>query len=119
MLSGGGGPRGAGWVGGARAARDDLRLAVLDACDGVGLRRVAEEELPRLPLKLEVVRDICTPVAVAVDVQVVPCGRREGVVVRARRGILAGDEVAGDRQRVGLVRRTEGVQVRVVRGRVL
>ena len=106
-------------VGRRRAVRDHLRHAVGDAGDRVRLHGVAEEERPRLPLELEVVRDVRLPVAVPVDVDVVPGGRRERVVVRACRRILAGDEVADDRQRVGLVGRAERVHVRVVRRRVL
>ena len=106
-------------VGRRRPAGDHARLATRDACHRVRLRGVAEEERPGLPLELEVVRDVRLPVAVAVDVDVVPRGGREGVVVRPRGRILARDEVADDRQRVGLVRRAERVEVGVVRRRVL
>ena len=91
---------------------DDLR-------DRVRLLRVAEEELARQVLEPELVRDVRLAVAVLVDVDVVPRGRAERVVVRPGRGILTRDPVGDDRRHVRLVGRHERVEVRVVRRRIL
>ena len=98
---------------------DDRRLVPDGLRDGVRLLRVAEEELRRQVLEPELVRDVRLAVAVLVDVDVVPGGRAERVVVRARRGILTGDPVGDDRCGVRLVGRHERVEVRVVGCRIL
>ena len=74
---------------------------------------------PGRRLEAEAVRDVRLPVAVPVDVDVVPGALGERVVVRPSGGILAGDPVGDDREGVRLVRAAERVQVRVVRSRIL
>ena len=61
--------------------------------DGERLRGVAEEERARLRLELEAVDDVGLDVAVRVDLEVVPRGRRERVPVRAGRRVLTRQDV--------------------------
>ena len=96
------------------AACDDRRLATVDARDRERLRGVAEEVRPGLRLELEAVDDVGSDVAVRVDLEVVPRGRRERVPVRAGRGILARQDVREDRDGAGLVGAAERVEVRQV-----
>ena len=93
------------------------RLAVLRR--DPRLLGVAEEVRAGRRLEAEAVRLIRLPVAVAVDVDVVLGALGERVVVRPSGGILTGDPVGDDGERVRLVRAAERVQVRVVRGRIL
>src|SRR5690348_5119677 len=67
---------------------DDARLLADDLRHRVRLLRVAEEELARLVPEPELIRDVRVAVAVLVDVDVVPRGRAERVVVRPRGRIL-------------------------------
>ena len=104
---------------GHQPAADDRRAVSDHLRDRVALLCAAEEERRRAGLEAEVPADVRLPVAVAVDVDVVPRGRRERVPVRPRGWVLARNHVVDQRDRVRLVRAAEGVDVRLVGRRIL
>ena len=82
---------------------------------------VVEERVPvpRLRAEAELVDDVLLAVGRVVDVDLVDDVLAEGIEVRPAGRLFERDVVRHDRDRVRLIRTTECVDVRVVRGRVL
>src|SRR5262245_45755348 len=99
-------------------ALPDVEVRVVERGDGP---RVVEERIGVLDLRpeRELVRDLRLPVPVVVDVDVVEDVVAELVEVRPSRRLLERDEVGDEHDLVGLLGVHEGVDVGVVRARVL